>query len=199
MKVYISIILFLSSLLVKAQDQTVSTGDSIQQEISNRYQVYIAPTYTINQFVETGASFAGIGLGFIFKDRIDLSVSYSQILDSFKKQIIFPSRHRFDQSNVGLHGQYSFLNQRFRPHVGFGVQYGMVTWEPEHDSNDTFTDSIYIFNLIVGANWALNKTVTLQANGGYNFTQDVEIVGLESKDFDGFRIDVLLKIRLLNF
>lgn len=199
MKVYVSMILLLCSFLLKAQDYPESTEDSVKQEFENRFQVYIAPTYSMNQFVETWSSFAGIGLGLVVKDRIDVSLSYSQILDNFNKQIIFPSSHKYDQANISLQGQYSFLKSNIRPHAGLELQYAMATWEPEYDSNDTFSDNIFIYNAFVGVNWTLNQILTLQANAGYNFAREVEIVGLESNDFNGFNMDVLLKIRLLNF
>jgi hypothetical protein len=199
MRTFILMILLLSSLLLKAQDHTKFTEDSLQLELERNFQLYIAPTYSINQFVETGASFAGIYLGLIFRDRIDFNVSYSKILDNFKKQLIFPSKHKYDQTNFGLHGQFSFFNKSIRPHVGLGLQYGVVTWEPEHDSNDKFTDHIYLYDIFLGANWLINEIFKFQANVGYYISQDVEIISLESHDYEGFKAEVILKIRLLNF
>ncbi|MCK5104474.1 MAG: hypothetical protein KAR17_16735 [Cyclobacteriaceae bacterium] len=191
--------LLLSCLLLKAQDPVIFVEDSLQLNRERNFQLYIAPAYSVNQFVGTGASFAGIHLGLISRDRIDVNVSYSKIVDNFKKQIIFPSLHTYDQTNYGLHGQYSFFNKSIRPHVGLGVQYGVVSWKPENNSNDTFTDHVYIYNVFLGVKWLINRTFALQANAGYNFTQDVEIIGLESNDYEGFKADVQLKIRILNF
>lgn len=199
MRTFISITLLLSSLLLNAQNYTKFGEDSLQLEPERNFQLYIAPAYSINQFVETGASFAGIHLGLIFQDRIDVNVSYSKILDNFKKQIIFPSMHTYDQTNYGLHGQYSFFNKNIQPHVGLGVQYGVVNWKPENDSNDKFTDHVYIYNVFLGIEWRINRTFTFQANAGYNFAQDVEIIGLEANDYKGFKVDVRLKIRILKF
>jgi len=193
------VIFLLSSLLLKARDQTEFVADSIQSGLESNFQLYIAPGYGINQFVETGASFAGFYLGLIFRDKFDVSVSYSKILDNFKKQIIFPSVHKYGQTNLGLHVQYSFFNKNIRPHVGVGVQYGELSWKPENDSNDTFTDHVYIYEVFLGANWVINEIFTFQVNAGYNIARDVEIIGLESNNFEGFKADILLKIRILKF
>lgn len=198
MRICVLVILSLSSFIVNAQDDNQSSVDSLEHNRNNRFVLYAAPIYSLNQFAETNASYGGIGLGLIIKDRIDVLVYYSQIMDSFKKQIIFPSNHEYDQVNFSLNGQYSFLKKSIRPHIGAGVAYAKLAWEPLHDSNDTFSEYIFIYSLFAGANWAINRFLSLQGNFGYNFAGDVEIVGLESTDFTGFKLDLMLKIKLLN-
>jgi hypothetical protein len=199
MRILISMILLFSSYLLKAQDNSELSEDSIRIIPEKNVQLYIAPSYSVNQFVETSASFAGISLGLSFWENFEINVSYSRILNNFVKQIIFPSSHKYDQKNLGIHGQYSFLNTKIRPLVGLGMQYGIVSWNPEIDSNDTFIDHIYIYNVLIGANWSITKTFSLQGNLGYNFTNDVDIIGFDSNDYDGFSVNLILKINLLKF
>ena len=199
MRTFISMILLLSSLLLKAQDPVMFVEDSLQLSHERNFDLYVAPSYSYNQFVGTGASFAGIHLGLISRGRIEVNVSYSRILDNFHKQLIFPSVHTYDQTNYGLHVQYSFFNKSIRPHVALGVQYGVVSWNPESDSNDTFADHVYIYDVFLGIKWLINRTFAFQASAGYNFAHDVEIIGLESTDYDGYKAEVQLKIKILNF
>ena len=198
MRIYISLILLLSGFIVNAQDKNENPADSLELESISSFMLYAAPFYNLSQFVETNSSFAGIGIGLVIKDRIEVFVSYSQIMDNFKKQIIFPAKHEYNQTNFNLSGQYSFLKKRIQPHVGAGVTYAKLAWEPEQDSNDTFSDHIFIYNVFTGASWTVNQILSLQANFGYNFAGTVEIVGLAPDDFTGFKMDLLVKIKLLN-
>lgn len=199
MRIIILLILLFCSILLKGQDTTKIHEDSLISKPKKNIQLYFAPSYTVIQFVETRTSFAGTYLGLIFRKKIEISVSYSKMLNNFRKQIIFPSVHKYDQTNLGLQGQYSFLKNKICPHIGLGVQYGTILWEPEYDSNDTFTDHIYIYEFFLGASWLINKTFAIQGNAGYNSAKSVDIVGLNSNDFNGFSVDLILKINLLKF
>ena len=193
------VFLLSNCFFLQAQNAVQVEEDSMQIAPMKNISIYISPSLGVNQFVETGASFMGIHLGMVYRDIVDVNIFYSRILDSFKKQIIFPASHQYNQSNVGLEVQYSFLNKRIRPHVGVGFQYAEASWEPVNDSNDTFLDYIIMYNAFLGANWMIDKIFTLQVNAVYNFTQKVDIVGLSSNDFEGFGAEFLLKVRFLSF
>ena len=76
------------------------------------------------------------------------------------------------------------------------MRFSEARWEPTSDSDDSFSDNLYSFNARLGAIWKINKIFALQASGGYNVTSDVELIGLEADDFDGFMAEVLIKIFL---
>jgi len=197
MEKYFTLIFLLGSFFLKAQDQQLL--DSIQLEKEEKLQLYIAPAYSLNQFVETSASFAGIHLGIIYKEKVDLNIYYSAILDNFMKQIIFPQNHEFEQKNLGVKTQYSFLKKSIRPHAGISFQFSEISWIPLDDSNNKFNDNIYLIEPYVGISWMLNRTFTLLIDGGYNIVPEVELVGLESDDFSGFAVNFMVKIRFYQF
>lgn len=193
------VFLLSSSFFLQAQHAMLAEEDSVQIAPMKIITVYFSPSLSVNQFVGTGASFLGIHLGMVYSDKVDVNVFYSRILDNFKKQIIFPGSHEYNQSNVGIEVQYSFLKKRIRPHVGVGFQYAEASWEPVNDSNDTFLEYIIMYDAFLGANWMINKIFTFTVNAGYNFTQKVDMIGLSSDDFEGFKADFLLKVRFLSF
>ncbi len=198
MKISIVLIVLLCSSLVHAQQSEV-VPDSLQIGKESNFQLYVAPFFNVNQFVETGSTFVGARLGLVFRDHLELSASYTVSIDDFNQQIIFPSRHTFSQQNVGVYAQYSFLNKRIRPLVGVGTEYGMVKWEPDYDSKDSFSDNVFVYSVYAGASWELHKALTIQADIGYNVAGDVEMIGFEQSDYNGIRGDILIKFRFLNF
>jgi len=196
MKLCCLFILVLVGNLCMAQDfRSGANVDSIHLIHEKKVHFYFAPSFSAYQFSETVASFAGIYLGMIYQDHLDISLSYAAILNNFKKQIIFPSHHHYDQTNFGLQLQYSFFDKKIRPITGIGAQFLHTSWQPDGDLEDTFTDYIYTIKGVIGIAWLINRTFNLQGTAGYNVARDVEIVGLESNDYDGFAADFVLKIR----
>lgn len=191
-------VVLLCSSILHAQETAVD-ADSLMLEQATDFQLFAAPFFNVNQFVETGSTFVGARFGLVFRERLEVSASYTISVDDFNQQIIFPSRHSFDQKNIGVYAQYSFLNKKIRPLVGLGMEYGMVTWEPDYDSKDSFLDNVFIYSMYAGASWELHRTLTIQADIGYNVGSDVELIGLEQSDYNGIRGDILLKFRFLNF
>jgi len=198
-RIVLILTLVLYCIDLEAQSALRVEVDSIDNQIDKRFQVYVAPGFNVNQFVETGSSFICAYLGMIYENKIDFSVSYSWILDEFTKQIIFPGNHQYNQTNVGFDLQYSLLTKKIRPYIGVGFQIAKASWEPLSDSYDTFTDNINIFQANIGAKWLINPTFSLQANIGYKYPDEVELVGLTNEDYSGFKLDILLKIKLLSF
>lgn len=199
MRRFLFLVLLLIGSLIQAQDIVLSEEDSTKTATNHKFSLYVAPSLYVNQFVETGATFFGIHMGVDYKERLDVNVSYSKIIDNFSKQIIFPSRHRYDQSNFGAEIQYSFLQRRITPHLGVGFDYVESSWNPADDSNDTFTDYIQLYRIFIGANWIINKIFTFQINAGYNFAHSVDIIGLQADDYNGLMVGLLLKFRVLKF
>ena len=168
-------------------------------EDNKRFDLYMAPGYSLNEFVETNASFGGISLGITYKKRLDLSFSFSAILDSFKKQIIFPSTHKYDQKNFGIRGQYSFFNTRIRPNTGLAYKYCRAYWNPLNDSNETFDNNFSMYEFFIGADWFVSEVFSLNVSGGYNMAGGIDLVGLSDKDYHGFVLNLMFRVRLLKF
>lgn len=197
MKKFFVIILLFCSMFVQAQD--VQNEDSARVEKNKNFQLYIAPGYALNQFVDTYASFIGVHLGISYKNKIDLNVYYSAILDDFKKQVIFPETYDFAQKNLGVDGQYAFLESRIKPHVGVGFQFSNISWLPENDNDEKLVDYIYFFKPYIGVSWRANSTITAQIDCGYMITPEVELTGLTSEDFNGLIFNFMIKIGFYNF
>ncbi len=184
--------------IANAQGIGETSTDSISSKNSNTLDLFVAPRFSSNQFVNTWATFIEIGIGLKYKNKWELNISYAKSVDDFNKQIIFPSSHKYDQANIGVQAQYLFFNSKIRPLAGIGIQLGEISWIPQIDASDTFTDHIFIYNIFIGADWQINKTFAFQVNAGYIFPGNIELVGLESNDYQGLKGDILLKIRLLN-
>ena len=198
MKKYIKVSLALQLLFCAAlaYGQSIEPPDSIQFERKKNFEIYIGAGYQNNQFVETSASFAGIYLGVLIKERLDLNFSYAVILDNFKQQLIFPSTHRYDQRNYRIGVQYSFLKTKVRPHIGTGYNYNRAFWNPLEDSDDTFNNNFDVVEFYIGANWILNQVLTLEGSVGYNKASGGEMIGLSEDDYDGMLIKVALRCTL---
>lgn len=175
--------------------QEEQNEDSIHIEKPKNFHLYIAPGYALNQFSETNASFLGAHLGIAYKNKIDFNIYYSAILDSFRKQIIFPSTHVYKQKNLGINGQYAFLKNRIKPHAGIGFQYSAISWLPENEGDEEFSDYIYQFKPYIGLSWQVINAFTLLFDLGYLIAPEVELIGLTSEDFDGLSFNFMIKIR----
>jgi hypothetical protein len=197
MKQYLTLLLALSCLGVKAQDSTVR--DSIPGERMDNFQIYLAPGYSVSQFVGTHASFGEIHLGMVYLKKIDIGINYTFNLDNFQKQLIFPTVHYYDQQNIGIRAHYLFLKKKFRFHAGAGYQMIEAAWTPEEDKDETFIDQISFMEIYGGVSWLINKTFTLQGDVGYSIANGVDLIGFESDDFGGLKALVMLKIGLINF
>ncbi len=198
MKSGIILLLIFNSFLLQAQDNSETSTDSDLIKKSNTLDMFVAPMFSSNQFANTWATFVGIGIGLKYSNKLELNISYFKGIDNFNRQIIFPSSHKYEQSNIGIQAQYLFFNSKIRPLAGIGVQYGEVSWVPNNDASDTFTDHIFIYNIFVGVDWQISKIFSFQVNAGYIVTGDIELVGFESNDYYGLKGDIILKIRLLN-
>ena len=197
MKRYVTLVFVLSSFIIKAQDRLET--DSIPAQSLAKFQLYVAPGYSLSQFVGTNASFAEIHLGAVYSRKIDVDVHYAVNLDNFQKQLIFPSFHYYDQKNFGIRTHYSFLKKTIKLHIGIGYQYIEATWSPEEENEETYIDHINMTEVFVGFSWFINKTFTLQGDGGYNLVNGVDLVGFESNDFGGLKALIMLKIGIFNF
>jgi len=199
MKILLIAIIVCFATLIRAQELQEVEVDSLLASEPKVIQLYIAPVYTISSFVDKGASFAGISLGVNIYDHVEVDVSFSKILNNFKKQIIFPSTYYYDQTNYGFHVNYTILKRKVSPVVGLGFQYIDASWESDNDIKDIYRDYFFLYNAFAGVKWNIAKNFVFQANVGYNYTESVSIVGLESSDFNGIYGDLILKIRIVNF
>ena len=190
----LTLVFLLSSFLLKGQDPG---PDSLAMEKSGKFSLYVAPGYSNSQLVDIRASYIEIHVGLVYLERIDFDIYYSAVLDNFKKQIIFPSSHEYDQRNIGIRAQYSFLKKWIRPHIGIGYQFTEAIWLPESDSEQEFNDYIDRGSLYCGFGWLINNTFTLKADIGYGIASGVDLIGFDSGDYDGFEFNVMLKIKLL--
>lgn len=197
MKIFLTLILFLTSYLIKAQGQT--DLDSIDVVEAKKFQLYVAPGYSLVQFAQNKASFAEIHLGIAYDKMIEVDVFYSAILDSYIKQIIFPSSHKYGQKNVGINAQYYFTKSDLRPLLGVGYQFTEASWIPEGDSDESYNDHLNMIKLYLGASWSISQSFALQVDASYRFANGVDLVGIEPDDYDGFGINLMLKVRLLKW
>ena len=190
-------VLLLCSTIAWAQEQ--HNEDSLQNEKPKNFQLYIAPAYALNQFVETQASFFGVHLGIAYKGKVDLNISYSAILDRFKKQIVFPTAHNYSQKIFGVNAQYAFLENRITPHAGLGFQYSRVSWSPENENGEEFLDYIYQLKPFIGVVWKIHNAFTIDLNSGYLIAPEVDLVGLAAEDFTGFSFNLMIKMGFYSF
>ena len=199
MKALFILIFLFASTLVKAQNQSLNSVDSVSLDVKIKSHLYIAPGYSLVQFAETGASFASIQVGIMLKERLDINVSYAEILDDFREQIIFPLSFKYNQKNLIVRIHREFLDGDFRPLVGLGYQYSELSWEPESDTEDVFTDHINQYEFFAGVNWLISNTFSFQVNGGYKIANGVDLVGVDPNYYNGFTMSLLLKIKVLSF
>ena len=185
--------------LSTTQAQEVQHGDSSSMSITRTNGFYLAPSYFSNQLVDTWASFVGIQGGAFIGNHIDIGISYHRNIDNFSRQIIFPSTYIYDQSNVGLHVQYHFLDTRIRPIAGFGINGSTIEWSSESNDMDKFKEMIWILDISTGVSWSISDLLLLQANIGYNFADEIALIGFNSSDFNGLKVGLNLKFRLFYF
>ncbi len=198
MRIIILLLLIFSISLARAKDRSEqSEKDSLENNNVCRSQIYIAPIYRLHQFVETSSSFAGASAGIFFNDRFDIRFTYSKNIDNFIDDIIFPVVYQYDQTNLSIDANYTFLKGKIRPLAGLGYTYAMTSWEATNDSDDKFTDNIFILDFFIGARWFISKVISLHANASYNIGMDVNIIGLKEDDYNGFGAELMLKINIL--
>ncbi len=199
MRLSLLAIFILLQLLARGQDIGYIQTDTLKEDTMKRFQLYGAMSYSGQQFVETMASFANLSVGMTYKNHLDARISYGTILDHFRKQVIFPTTHYYEQKNMGLNLQYSFLEGNIHPVAGCNFQLAWMTWRPEGSSEDLFTDRVYLVAAFAGAAWDIYRSLTLQADIGYSLAKDLELVGLEENDSDGLRYEVTLKFGIFHF
>lgn len=183
----------LSAQVASEDTDTLSIPETVKTHF------YAGLGYQVNEFVETGSSFAGLYVGLILKENVDLSIYYSHILDNFNQVIIFPEQHKYTQENVGFRIQYMFLKGRLRPLAGLGYQFSRISWIPTTDTRDTFTDNGHLTAPFIGANWLFSPMFTFEANLGYNYCRGVELIELENEDFNGLYAHIIVKMRVLSW
>jgi hypothetical protein len=197
LKIFIYILLVLSFSALQAHQSTEK--DTIREETSPKFQIYLAPVYSINQFAETFASQVGISAGIEINNRIDVSFYYGMVIDDFKKRIIFPTLFTYDQMNGGLYLNYYFTKRRVRPLAGLGAKYGQISWWANEGINEEYTDHLMIYEAFFGGIWKIDDTFSLKADLGYTFSSEVGLIGLNTEDFQGIKFDVAIKICVFSF
>ncbi len=196
---YLTSIILLSCLLSAVQAQDTNESDTLNVENKHEYQLYLAPTYSANQFVETVASFAGLSVGITFQTKLDANLYFNTLLDNFRKQIIFPTPFNYKQINAGVALQYYFYDKKISPLVGGGIQYAQLSWKADGDLDDEYTDYIFIYNAKIGVIWRLSNILSVQGDIGYNIPGELDLVGLEKRDMQGMRFDLTIKIYVFSF
>lgn len=197
MKIIIYILFVLTFSALHAQ-QSVEK-DTLKEETNPKFQLYIAPIYSVNQFVETFASQAGVAAGIVIKEKIDVSFYYGMVIDDFKKRVIFPTLFSYDQMNGGLYLNYYFTRNRLRPLAGIGAKFGQISWWANEGINEEYTDHLMIYDAFFGGIWKINDTFSLKADLGYTFSGEVDLIGLNTEDFQGIKFDVAIKLHLFSF
>jgi predicted porin len=190
--------LFLLQGILFAQESYLEE-DSVAVSNSEFIDLYFGPGYVVSEFAETGASFARIHMGLVFFNHVDLYISYGAILSNFKKQLIFPSYHKYNQKDISILLQYDLTDWKIRPSVGIGYHHTYASWEPENESNEIFKDQIKQFEFYAGVNYSVTKAFVLELHCGYKFAKDIELVGLAEDSFDGFIFRATMKVRLIKF
>ncbi len=196
---YLFTIILIFSFLSVVQAQETTESDTLNVEKKEKYQLYIAPTYSANQFVETVASFAGLSVGITYQTKLDANLYFNTLLDNFRKQIIFPTTFIYEQMNAGIGLQYYFYDKKISPLVGVGIQYAQLSWKADSDLDDEYTDHVFIYYANLGAIWRLSNIINAQAEIGYNIPGELDLVGLDKKDLQGIRFDLAIKIYVFSF
>mgnify|MGYP001398965786 CR=1 FL=1 len=160
--------------------------------------IYITPIYCTNQLVNTFATFGGVGLGYTYRERADFYAGYYKNIDQFQQQLIFPTIHKYSQQSFGASAQYFIGKHRIKPLAGAGIMFSRLEWQASSDTDEDYSDNVVLFRFHAGGIWKINKTFALQVHGGYIISQGVEMVGLKSADIDGFFVEALFKIRLID-
>lgn len=197
MKNLISIAFLLVCNFLHAQEKI--TPDTLIEESRDKFHVFIAPSYSGSQFVETMASQAGIAIGLDFKDRLDLRIYYGFVVDNFKKKIIFPRFFTYDQMNGGIYVNYYFTDHKISPLVGVGAKYGNISWRDDEGLDDQYTDHLLIYDAYLGGIWKFNNAFSFQFNFGYTISSKVNLIGLNTEDFQGMKCDLAIIIRAFSF
>ena len=174
-----------------------SESDSL--EVKKEHAFYLAPAYQNTGFADTRASFVGIYAGVVLLNHFDINVHYTRNIDAFKKQIIFPLTYKFQQDNIGLSVNYIFLESKIRPLASIGGQYVSARWEHDGETEEAFSDNLFIWNIAIGGIWEISRLLMLQLNAGYGLSETTNLVGLLEDDFSGFRVDVQLKFYVIRF
>ena len=194
-----AVTMFFVLLVISVNAHANLALDSIPFNDVKNFQLFIAPGYSVTQLSATNASFVEFQAGLIYKKRVEFALRYASNIDNFQKQLIFPTIHYYDQSNIGLRAQYSFFKKSVRLHTGVGYQFVESSWSPEEESQEKYVDYIGLAELYVGLHRMINKTFTLQGDLGYQLANDVDLVGFEASDFGGFEALIMIKIAFMKF
>lgn len=174
-----------------AQSKELVVSDSLAKEKEEGLEIMLGAEYQMAQFVSTNASFAGLQVGMLLPAGWQIELSYQTILDNFKKKIIFPTDHRYKQETFGMGIKYLFLARKIRPFAGANVKYAYASWYPDTEtSGETFSDHLVLYELNAGAYYVFNKWMKLRMYGGYGLAGDLDLVGLEKADFNGFNFGI---------
>ena len=93
----------------------------------------------------------------------------------------------------------SLLDRKLRPLAGLGINYAQLAWKSEGDLDDVFTDNVFIYCGYVGGAWSIGQSLTLQGAMGYAWPGEIEIVGLETEEFQGWNFNVAIKMGVFSF
>lgn len=198
-KLLVSVVLSTFVIVAMAQGKTENEMDSLDTSSGEKFEVYVGISYLGQQFVETMASFANFSGGLIYNNHLEARIAYGVIIDDFKKQIIFPTTYTYKQNNFSFLLQYAFFEKHIRPVAGLAINFSQASWVPQGDIEDIYSDNLITYSAFAGLNWAINKTVTLQTDIGYNKIHELELVGLEEDDFNGLRFEIQLKFGIFRF
>ena len=197
MRISLVSVLFLFNGILFAQKSQMAV-DSLAEK-NNVIDLYIAPGYVVSKFIDTGTSFASIHMGLVFFDRVGLDVSYGLLLDNFRRQLIFPSYHKYNQKDISIFLQYNLTKWIIRPTAGIGYHRSLASWEPESEAGDKFQDHINQFEIFAGVCYKVTGAIAVELNCGYKISGDVELVSLEDNSFDGLIFRAMVKVGLTKF
>jgi hypothetical protein len=179
------------------------TGSAWAEEDSvhiknRRLEVFAGPLIDFNPIQGNFFSNAGFMAGVIYKNAFSISAYANTLTWNVKKRLIFPNMYTLRQEQLGTDLGYFVLDKKkFCIHMGFRAGISRLQWEQD-EGPDTYADFMWFIRPQAGIDYKLNRFLRIGAMGGYSFSGEMELFGLNRGDMDGFSASLYLKAGLFN-
>lgn len=189
--VLISIAYFLLADFARAEE------DSLQNK-NRRLELFAGPVIDFNPIQGNFFSNAGLMAGVIYKNAFSVSAYANTLTWNVKKRLIFPNMYTLKQEQLGTDlGYFLMNNKKFCIHLGFRAGISRLRWVQD-EGLDTYADLMWFIRPQTGIDYKINRFLRVGAMGGYSFSGEMELFGLNQGDLDGFSASVYLKAGLFN-
>lgn len=195
----LSFLFLLFSSLLNAQElDSVMVDSIIVEEPKDLFGIYLSLGTTQTPDPVGSSSLGTFDVGIRYKN-FESSFVFAAYEDGYQSRIIFPNDFDLLYAYGGGTFAYYLLNSQYYSVAPFvGIYSGDMVWERSDSKEDVFRDKFGLLQIGLKVESPFLRFIRPEFRIGYQAITNLELTGLNNKDFSGIFIGLNVKVGYFN-